>query len=117
MDYGVKVNWDSGEEIVYRNNEPMSNVDYPKYFEKIAQVKKKYAGKIAIKTGMEFGMQQHTIDQYEKLFHKYIFDFIILSIHQIQNLEFWTGDFQKNKTQVQYHLEYYEEIYKYSKKI
>lgn len=111
VDYGVKVDWDSGEEIVYRNNEPIANVDYPKYFEKIELLKKQYADSIVIKTGLEFGIQQHTIDQYEKLFNKYSFDFIILSVHQIQNLEFWTQEFQKNKTQKQYNLEYYEEIY------
>lgn len=111
VDYGVKVDWDSGEEIVYRNNEPIANVDYPKYFEKIELLKKQYVDSIVIKTGLEFGIQQHTIDQYEKLFNKYSFDFIILSVHQIQNLEFWTQEFQKNKTQEQYNLEYYEEIY------
>ncbi|MGX8833496.1 histidinol-phosphatase HisJ family protein [Amedibacillus sp. YH-ame6] len=111
VDYGVKVDWDSGEEIVYRNNEPMANVDYPKYFEKIELLKKQYEESIVIKTGMEFGIQQHTINQYEKLFNKYQFDFIIFSVHQIQNLEFWTQEFQKNKTQEQYNLEYYEEIY------
>lgn len=97
VDYGVKVDWDSGEEIVYRNNEPIANVNYPKYFEKIELLKKQYADSIVIKTGLEFGIQQHTIDQYEKLFNKYSFDFIILSVHQIQNLEFWTQEFQKIK--------------------
>ena len=39
---------------------------YEKYFEKIALLKKKYP-EIVIKQGMEFGMQMHTIDLYQKL--------------------------------------------------
>ena len=31
VDYGIKVDWDCGEEIVYRCGEPMANVDYPRY--------------------------------------------------------------------------------------
>ncbi len=111
VDYGVKEDWDSGKEIIYQNGEPMMNVDYPKYFDKLEKLKKQYQDKIVIKKGMEFGVQQHTVNQYESLFTKYPFDFIILSIHQIDNLEFWTQDYQKNKTQSQYNLEYYEEIY------
>ncbi|MCC8098068.1 MAG: PHP domain-containing protein, partial [Eubacterium sp.] len=30
VDYGVKLDWDSGEKIEYRNGEPLANVDYPK---------------------------------------------------------------------------------------
>lgn len=36
VDYGIKVDWDSGEEIRWRNGEPFANVDYPRYFAKIA---------------------------------------------------------------------------------
>ena len=58
---------------------PLANVDYPKYFEKIEFLRKKYP-EIVIKQGMEFGIQMHTIDLYQKLFDKYSFDFIILSV-------------------------------------
>ena len=40
---------------------------------------------------MEFGIQTHTIKQFEDLFMKYDFDFIILSIHQIEDKELWIG--------------------------
>ena len=67
--------------------------------------------KIRIKKGLEFGIQTHTIDKFKKLFDRYTFDFIILSIHQIEDKEFWTGDFQKNKTEDQYYQRYYQELY------
>ena len=59
---------------------------------------------------MEFGMQVHTIDQYQQLFNKYPFDFIILSCHQVEDKEFWTQDFQRGRTQKEYNERYYQEI-------
>ena len=43
-------------------------------------------------------------------YHRYPFDFIILSIHQVNDQEFWTQDFQRGKTQKEYNEKYYEEI-------
>lgn len=110
VDYGIKVDWDSGEEIVYRDMEPMANVDYPRYMEKIERVKKLYGDKIKIRTGMEFGIQTHTIPQYRKLYEKYDFDFLILSIHQVEDKEFWSQDFQRGRTQKEYNERYYKEM-------
>ena len=109
VDYGVKKDWDQGE-ISYRNGEPLANVNYPGYMEKIRQMKETWGDKIRIRTGMEFGVQRHTIPEFEKLFHRYSFDFIILSIHQVEDKEFWTQDFQRGKTQEEYNLRYYEEL-------
>ena len=35
---------------------------------------------------------------------------IILSIHQVEDKEFWTQDFQKGKSQDEYNLQYYKEM-------
>ncbi len=110
VDYGVKDDWDSGKEIEYRNGEPLANVDYPKYEAKIREMQEKYKDNISIKMGMEFGVQTHTILQFEKLFAAYPFDFIILSIHQVEDKEFWTQDFQQGRTQKEYNERYYEEM-------
>lgn len=110
VDYGIKVDWDSGQEIHYRHGEPLANVDYPRYVEQIRQMQCLYGDKITIKMGMEFGVQTHTIPQYEALFHRYPFDFIILSIHQVEDKEFWTQDFQQGRTQQEYNERYYEEM-------
>ena len=59
---------------------------------------------------MEFGVQTHTIPQFETLFRRYPFDFIILSVHQVEDKEFWTQEFQKGRTQKEYNERYYEEM-------
>ena len=116
VDYGIKRDGDDCRGMLYRkggpgepDKMPLANVDYPRYFEKIEYLRKKYS-EITIKQGMEFGMQMHTIEQYQKLFNKYHFDFIILSCHQVEDKEFWTQDFQKDKTQKEYNERYYQEI-------
>lgn len=110
VDYGVKLDWDCGQEIAWRHGEPLANVDYPRYMEELGRVKELYGGRITIRTGLEFGVQKDTIPEYRRLFARYPFDFIILSIHQVENKEFWTQDFQRGRTQKEYNERYYEEM-------
>ena len=110
VDYGVKTDWEEGMEIQYRKGDPLTNVDYPRYMEKIGRLREEYGGKITIRTGMEFGVQTHTIPQFEALFARYPFDFIILSIHQVEDKEFWTQDFQRGRSQKEYNERYYQEM-------
>ncbi len=111
VDYGIKEDWGSGKKIRYRYGNPIANVDYPAFMQEVERVKEKYKGKINIKTGMEFGIQTHTIPQFQTLFSRYPFDFIILSIHQVEDTEFWTYDFQKGRSQKEYNERYYEELF------
>lgn len=117
VDYGVKRDWDDPRGMLWRPGAPgelermaVANVDYPRYAAEIAALQQKYAGKIILRMGMEFGMQQHTIPEYERLFAAYPFDFILLSVHQVEDREFWTQEFQSGRTQAEYNLRYYQEI-------
>ena len=117
VDYGIKKDWNDPSGILYRKNESgepamiaLANVDYPRYVDQIYFLKEKYKEQITLKLGMEFGMQKHTIPQYEALFARYPFDFIILSVHQVDDKEFWTQDFQQGQSQQEYNERYYEEI-------
>lgn len=117
IDYGIKRDWDDPRGMLYRKGGPgepekmpLANIDHPKYAAEIAGLKQRYADRITIKMGAEFGMQQHTVAQYQKLFGLYSYDFIILSVHQIQNQEFWTQDYQHGKSQAEYNMGYYGEI-------
>lgn len=120
VDYGVKWDWDEPIDqavLERRRSAPNApkflasrNVDYPRYVETISRLRAANADKIRIKTGMEFGVQRGTIPRYETLFAKYPFDFIILSIHQVDNLEFWNQDFQRGRTQREYNERYYDEL-------
>ena len=109
VDYGIKKDWHEGN-IEYRSNQPLANVDYPRYFNNIKYLKEKYP-QITIKQGLEFGVQKHTIKKFKQLFDTYPLDFIILSFHQVEDKEFWTQDFQEGRTQDEYQQKYYQEIY------
>lgn len=107
VDYGIKYDLDDP-------NKPdpcVLNVDYPTYFKTLDCLCAQHKDQITIKKGLEFGIQHHTIPQYEKLFETYPLDFVLLSIHQIHDLEFWNQDFQKGKTLAQYNEEYYDALY------
>lgn len=117
VDYGIKRDWDDPRGIEYSRGgagEPetiaLANVDYPRYVAEIEMLRKKYQGQICMKLGLEFGIQMHTVSQYEALFARYPFDFVILSVHQVENKEFWTQDFQKGRSQQEYNQRYYEEL-------
>lgn len=85
-------------------------VDYKKYYQGYKVLKDKYRDQITIKFGCEFGVQVHTIEKYKKDFKQYPFDFIILSNHQINDIEFWTYKYQEGKTQEEYNRGYYQAI-------
>ncbi len=117
VDYGIKRDRDDPRGILKRpggKGEPewmeVANVDYPRYMNLIKHLKEKYQSNINIKTGLEFGMQVHTIPSYQNLYNRYDYDFIILSIHQIDDQELWTQDYQKGKTQQEYIEGYYQEM-------
>lgn len=116
VDYGVKRDWDDPRGMAYRHGKyegvPFANANYPLYVRKIAELREKYEGQISVKLGLEFGLQFHTIGEYENLFARYPFDFILLSIHEIDDQEFWSGEFQNGKTQEECYLRYYEEMLK-----
>ena len=121
VDYGIKKDWDEGN-IEWRggdgmnydesDKDPLANVNYPEYFGKLLRMKETYKDRISIKQGLEFGIQSITVPQFENLYSKYEnqLDFVLLSMHQINNQEFWTQDFQRGKTQKEYNEEYYKEI-------
>lgn len=113
VDYGIKRDWDDPRGILPRPgvpDEPLCNVDYPRYFAQIHELQQKYAGRIRLKAGLEFGMQTHTIAQYQALFDRWPMDFVLLSVHQVEDKEFWTQEFQAGRTQREYNLRYYEEL-------
>lgn len=86
------------------------NINVSKYVKEISKLKNKYRKDIIIRTGMEFGVQRQTINKYNKLYNLHPFDFILLSVHEIDNKEFWDQAYQKNLTQEQYNIGYYEEL-------
>ncbi|PJC86836.1 histidinol phosphate phosphatase [Vibrio sp. HA2012] len=87
-----------------------TNCHYESYQKEYLSLKEKYSRAISLKFGIEFGMQTHTIAEFQKDFDQYPFDFVILSCHQVEDKEFWTQEFQQGKTQEEFQTRYYEEI-------
>ena len=126
VDYGIKKDWSEGSSVWrggdamssgVAGKEPLANVNYPEYFSKIDRMRETYKGQIVIRKGLEFGIQTITADLFQKLYDTYAdqLDFVLMSMHQVNNLEFWTQDFQRGKTQKEYNEEYYREIYETQK--
>ncbi len=111
VDYGVK--FDHGDPILA--DRPYDyNVNYPEYFAEIESLREQFGDELTIRAGLEFGVQTITESKYEELFAKYRskLDFILLSIHQVNNLAFWDNAYQAGKTQAEYNTGYYEELLK-----
>ncbi len=121
VDYGIKRDWTDGA-MQWREGadeftgeikrSALNNVNYPEYFSKLMRMQKTYGDQITIKKGLEFGIQTGTIAQYEQLYDNWKdeLDFTLLSMHQVDNKEFWNQDFQTGKTQEEYNMRYWEEI-------
>lgn len=120
VDYGVKRDWT--DDVEWREEldgftgktrrDPLANVNYPEYFAKLMRMQKTFGDRIAIKRGLEFGIQTITVAQYDRLYADWAdeLDFVLLSMHQVDNLEFWTQDFQRGRTQEEFRTRYLEEI-------
>ena len=97
------------EHIDYGVKEAL-NCNCEAYFEELKRCRQEWENRICIRSGMEFGMQSHTISRFQETFDRYPFDFIILSCHQIENQKLGNYEFQQGKSQKEYNRRYYEEI-------
>lgn len=86
-------------------------IDYDKYFEKLNFLQNKYHKQISIKKGIELGLQKQITQKCSEDACKYPFDFIICSIHAINKLDLYFGEFFKNKTQHEAYETYFKELY------
>ena len=99
----------------------VTNVDYQHYFPAIAAARRRWGtaqhdwwgGTLRVRCGLELGLQRHTIDSNQHLVdaRKDELDFVLLSCHQIDDLEFWSNDYQKGKAPEAVTQAYYEEIF------
>ena len=109
VDYGVKYDLKDlkPEEVEGK----ILNVDFEKYFAELDRVRELYKDEISIKNGLEFGIQKHTISKFENLFEKSPLDFVIMSVHEIDDKELWDHSFQDGKTEEEYYRLYFENLY------
>ena len=113
VDYGIKPDWKDALDAKVMMGQRVVNVDYDAYFPCIADLREKWEGRLTVRCGLEFGVQTHTIPQFDALWNAWgdQLDFVLLSIHQVGDREFWTGEFQKGRSQEEYNRAYYQELY------
>lgn len=125
VDYGVKRDWDDPRGVEWGAADPnttsgdglklpISNCDYPRYFSRLEEMRQRYGSRITIRSGLEFGVQSITIPPFEQLFARYQdqLDFVLLSMHQVDNRQLWNQEFQTGLSRKEYNDRYYQEIYK-----
>lgn len=111
VDYGVKN--DIGLPILqYDEGKPVTNANYERLFATLDDMREQWGSKLFVARGLELGVQTITLDDYNKLLDAWEskMDFAILSIHQVNNQESWTGDMQKGRTRDEFHELYWNEM-------
>ena len=71
-----------------------------------------WGGRLTVKCGIELGVQRHTVTRNQRLVdaRRGELDFILMSCHQIDDLEFWNQEYQVGKTPEEVADNYYAEI-------
>ena len=112
VDYGVRRDWDDPEPVKEEGGKIWRNADYPRYFAKLDEMRAKYGERITLRAGLEFGVQKHTVPQFNALFERWHeqLDFVLLSVHQVDDLEFYPPEFQATCSQEEYNRRYFEEL-------
>ena len=112
VDYGVRRDWDDPEPVKEEGGKIWRNADYPRYFAKLDEMRAKYGERITLRAGLEFGVQKHTVPQFNALFERWReqLDFVLLSVHQVDDLEFYPPEFQATCSQEEYNRRYFEEL-------
>jgi histidinol-phosphatase (PHP family) len=85
--------------------------DCNSYLKNFLEFQEAYKNQIILKFGIEFGVQEHHINYFQKIFNNYPFDFVLMSFHQVEDKELWNQDFQRGKTQDEYNYIYFDEMY------
>lgn len=83
--------------------------DIDGYLREIEDNKKRFDGYLRIKTGIEMGIQPHVLEDTSKIIRSYPFDFVIGSIHIIERMDPYQGDYYRGKTKEESYRKYYQE--------
>lgn len=112
VDYGVKPEWNQPDGARFEDGRPVTNCPYHAYLEELERVRAETEGRIRLRAGLELGVQTGTVHENHALVRCLgsRLDFVICSIHQVANREFWDGSFQEGRTQEELNLAYYEEL-------
>lgn len=88
-------------------------LDYDKYTKEIEECKDVFSGKLLIKKGLEIGEPYIKKDELAQNIESMDLDFIIGSVHNIDDLKLRT--YMRGKEKEQNYLDYFNEVYKIAK--
>lgn len=67
--------------------------DMQTYREIVEALNARYAGRICLRAGAEFGLQRGTAEEIQQFYDRFDFDFVILSCHRIDGMSLWDPEF------------------------
>ncbi len=79
----------------------MAKSEFPNYVNEILQLKKEYEGKIEVLLGIEADFFPMHIETYRQYLDRYPFDYIIGSVHYVNDLQIFTKNIWDDLTQSQ----------------
>lgn len=104
----------------HHDHDVVSDIDFeldiPRYMAAMSELKKKYSGRLDIRTGIELGLQSHIADYLYKLTEKYPFDFVIGSVHFIDGLDPYYPEYFEKHGKNSYRL-YFETLLRRIRKV
>lgn len=95
----------------YPDDTIVFDLDYDAYTETIERYKKQFQNDITIKKGVELGIQPHLFERYDALMAKTSFDFVICSMHTVENKSLHYGEIFEGRTLDEAFAVYYDEFY------
>lgn len=70
---------------IYENKEYSYMLDCDRWYTALTDIREKYKSRINVRLGIEVGTPQHNPEEYKKFYNKYPLDFIIGSVHNMEN--------------------------------
>ena len=98
------IDWDFPEKNL------IFDYDVDAYQRDIARAKEKYKGRLEIFMGVELGMQPHLAERYQEFLKKYPFDFVIGSVHLVNNRDPYYKEAFEGLEDAQAYRMYFENI-------
>jgi len=94
---------------------PDSSIDFnienlEHYLLDIEKLSKRFSGQLTIKKGIEIGLQPHVLAENSNIIQSYPFDFVIGSVHIINRMDPYCGNYYEGKTKNEIYRCYYQEI-------
>lgn len=84
--------------------------DLDRYKAKTEELKEKYAGKIDILFGVEFGFSREAVPHYREMTEKYRFDYVINSAHVVGEKDCYYNEYCRGLTKEQAYGRYLEKV-------